>query len=284
MCDFTLMQGDSLTNLKKIDSASVDLVITSPPYNCRKDYGEFKDQLPWDVYYMWMADIIDECYRVLVPGGVIAINVPNVIKWQSAHEYANTWSDFDPTHKTHRYGEQVMGKGRIEPIGFELFKIMRARDAHIREPIVWVKGSASDSEAQSYETRTGCDSDPLLRSAHELILLGSKGKWAHRGGTGRRGTDYLPLDESTKDVWMIPPVQKKIHPAIFPVEIPRRLIRLFTHAPDAVVLDPFCGIGTTGVAAVEKKRKFIGIDLNGDYLMDAAQRMREVKAINELGF
>jgi modification methylase len=235
--------------------------------------------LPWSTYYQLMRGVISECYRVLVPGGVIAINVPSVVRWQSVHKYAQTWRDFDPHYKTHRYGQNVMGKGRIEPIGFELYDIMRCTDEHMREPIIWVKGS--NGQVQSYETRTGCDSDPLLRSAHEFILLGSKEKWAHRGGTGRRGTGYLPLDDTTKDVWFFPPEHKRSHPAIFPVEIPRRLIRLYTHAPDAVVLDPFCGIGSTGVAAAEAGKTFIGIDLNESFLKEADRRISETIEVKE---
>ncbi len=273
MAEYTLLNGDSLTVLRSMESATVDLVITSPPYNCRKDYGVYDDMIPWDAYYFWMNKVIQELYRVLVPGGVLAINVPGVVRWQVDHKYANTWSDFDPDYRTHRRGENVAGKGRIEPVGFRIFEMMRQADRHVREPVIWVKGS--DGNALTHDYRMGCDSDPFMRAAHEMILLGSKDRWFHRGGTGRRGRDAVPFLDETKDVWFIPPEHKRSHPAIFPVELPRRLIRLFIHAPDAVVLDPFCGIGSSGVAAMECKRRFIGIDLNAEYLKLAESRIQE---------
>ncbi|MFA4971852.1 MAG: site-specific DNA-methyltransferase [bacterium] len=255
----------------------MDLVVTSPPYNCRKQYGQDDDQKPWPEYYRWIGLVLDELYRVLLPGGVLALNVPGVVRWQAEHRYADTWSDFDPGYKTHRNGEKVVGKGRIEPIGFILFEMMRQRDSHIREPIIWVKGSNGNAICSQY--RMGCDSDPYMRPAHEFILLGSKGQWYHRGGTGRRGDIALPFPDDTKDVWFASPESSRLHPAVFPVEIPRRLIRLFTHAEDSVVLDPFMGSGTTGLACQELGRDFIGIEQDEGYCEIARRRIAHAENI-----
>lgn len=256
----SIITGDARELAQAIPDESVDLVVTSPPYNCRKDYGIFDDQVPWPEYYKYMGGLLDELYRVLVVGGVIAINIPGVVRWQSEHRYASTWGDFDPTYKSHRNGEKVTGKGRIEPIGFALFEMMRERDNHMREPIVWVKGSEGNAISSDY--RMGCDSDPYMRPAHELILLGSKGRWFHRGGTGRRGGDAVPFLDETKDVWFMTPARDKKHSAVFPVELPERIIKLFTHAPDAIVLDPFIGIGTTAKACQNTMRQWLGFELD----------------------
>lgn len=276
MQTYTLIHADCLTALREIQPNTVDLIVTSPPYNCRKDYGDFDDMMQWPTYYKWIGDILAELYRVLVPGGVVAVNVPSIIRWQSKHKYADSWSDFDPTYKTHRDGQQVVGKGRVEPIGFRLFEMMRQLDPHIREPVIWVKGSEGNAISGDY--RMGCDSDPYMRPAHEFILLGSKQRWFHRGGTGRRGGDAVPFLDETKDVWFIPPERSGLHPAVFPVEIPRRLIKLFTHADDSVVLDPFAGLGATGIAAAELGRAFIGIERNKTYLDEANRRIYAVAA------
>jgi len=276
MSKYTLHHGDCLTVLKSISSESVDLVVTSPPYNCRKDYGDFDDMMPWPEYYCWFEEVLKELYRVLVVGGVIAINVPGVVRWQANHRYADTWSDYDPTYQTHRDGKKVTGKGRIEPVGFQIFEMMMRLDRHVREPIVWVKGTEGNAICSDY--RMGCDSDPYMRPAHEFIFLGSKSRWFHRGGTGRRGKEAVPFLDETKDVWFVPPDRDSRHPAVFPVEIPRRLIRLFTHAPDSVVLDPFLGLGASGVAAAELDREFIGIELNKKYLDIARNRIHAVAA------
>jgi DNA modification methylase len=273
---YTLINSDVLEGLKGIESGSVDLVVTSPPYNCRKNYGDFDDMMPWPLYYEWMRKILDEVYRVLVIGGVVAVNVPGVVRWQADHKYSHTWSDFDSLYKTHRNGEKVTGKGRIEPVGFQIFEMMRQNDSHVREPIVWVKGSDGNAICSDY--RMGCDSDPYMRPAHEFILLGSKGRWFHRGGTGRRGAEAVPFMDETKDVWFIPPERNQKHPAIFPVELPLRLIRLFTHAEDAIILDPFMGLGTTGVAAMQCKKNFIGIELNKKFFKAAENRIYAITA------
>lgn len=266
-----LMLGDCLDLLPKGADQSVDLFAFSPPYNCRKPYGTFKDEMPWGEYYKWMTDILLECFRLLRVGGTIAVNVPTVIRWQAEHEFARTWSDFDAGYKTHRNGKQVIGKGRIEPLGIRLFEIMENIGLRMREPIVWVKGTEGNAICSDY--RMGCDSDPYMRPAHELIILGSKGQWFHRGGTGRRGREAVPFLDYTKDVWFIPPEHPNGHPAAWPEEIPTRLIRLFTHAKDAVVCDPFMGKGTTIKAAIALGRDAIGMEIDPAFFDKAQQQM-----------
>jgi DNA modification methylase len=270
---FELHHGDCLEVMKLMPSCSIDLVVTSPPYNCRKEYGEYKDQLAWDSYYHWMSQVITECYRLLVDGGVLAVVVPDVVKWQREHAFADSWHDFDPTYKNRFDGVAHLGKGRIEPLGFRIRGIMEAVDPHLREHVIWVKGSEGNAVAGGYQI--GCDSDPFLRATHETIYLGSKSRWFHRGGTGRRGLDAMPYLDYCKDVWFIPPISNSQHPAPFPVEIPLRLIRLFTHAPDAVIFDPFTGSGTTGVAALIEGKRFIGIEQDADFIAVARERLHK---------
>lgn len=266
-----LRLGDNLDVMSSMLSNSIDLFVFSPPYNCRKEYVNFSDQMAWDDYYAWMGKILDECYRLLRVGGTIAVNVPGVIKWQREHQFNHTWSDYDPTYKNHRGNEKWTGKGRIEPVGFRVFEMMRERDKHTREPIIWVKGSEGNAIAAGYQC--GCDSDPFLRATHEFILLGSKGRWFHRGGTGRRGVEAMPHLDYTKDVWFVSPESSAEHPAPFPKEIPARLISLFCHATDAVVCDIFCGIGNSGIASIEAGKSFIGIDNAKEYLAIAEKRI-----------
>jgi len=271
----TIYHGDCRDVLPLL--GPVDLVVTSPPYNCRKAYPS-GDEWAWDDYYTWMETVLQSLYRLLTKGGTLALNVPGVIRWQHDHQYASSWSDFDPDYHSHRHGERFIGKGRVEPLGFRLLAMMQALDPHIREPIVWIKGSNGNAISSDY--RMGCDSDPYMRPAHEFILLGSKGRWFHRGGTGRRGREAVPFLDETKDVWFLPPVSNDDHPATFPLELPRRLIRLFTHAADALVLDPFMGSGTTLRAAKDLGRRAIGIEIEEKYCEIAVKRLaQEVLAL-----
>lgn len=271
--------GDCLEVMKQMPSGCMDMVITSPPYNCRKNYKYFDDQMPWNKYYSWMDSVLGECYRVLQVGGTIAIIIPPVVRFQREHKYANTWSDFDETYKTHRGPEKIMGKGRIEPIGLKLFFMMSQKDNHMREPIIWVKGKNGNAICSEY--RMGCDSDPYMRPAHEYILLGSKGRWFHRGGTGRRGASSVPFLDETKDVWFIPPRSDRKHPAVFPKELPARLILLFTHAHDPIILDPFCGIGSTIFASKQLKRNFIGIEIDPEYCKITEEKLAQRSPIKK---
>lgn len=262
---------DCLEFLNLVPNNSIDLIVTSPPYNVRKQYGnqldknrpDTDDQRPWDDYYIWMGKIIRECYRVLQIGGTIAINVPGVIRFQRDHLYADSWHDYDPNYKTHHEGKKILGKGRIEPLGWKLWQIMFAVDEHMREPIIWVKGNEGTAISGNYQM--GCDSDPYFRATHEMILFGSKGQWFHRGGTGRRGAEAVPYLDYCKDVWFVPPVSNKYHPATFPQEIPERLIKLFVHAKDSIILDPFMGIGSTAMAAKRLGFDWMGCELNGEF-------------------
>lgn len=260
----TIIQGNCINELIAMPKDSVDLIVASPPYNCRIAYNSYQDELSWADYYWQMKAAFAACCWVLRPGGTIAINVPPVIHWQRDHAHADTWADYDPDYETHSGGTPVTGKARIEPIGFRLFDLMETIGFKMREPIVWIKGSSPEHPI-ALNGRMGSDSDPVLRSCYELILLGSKGEWFHRGGTGRRGAGAVPFDGLTKDVWNIQPAASPDHPAPFPVELPERLIRLFCHAPDAVVCDPFMGIGTTGEAAARCGLDFIGIDIDPTY-------------------
>jgi DNA modification methylase len=195
---------DCIEGMSKLPDECVDLVITSPPYNCRRNYTNVSDERPWSDYYVIMERALEEIYRILIVGGTVAVNVPLCVRWQRDHAYANTWADYDPDYPTHRQSERVYGKGRIEPLGIKIFNMMAEIDIHMREPIVWIKGSKGNAISTTY--KMGCDSDPYMRPVHEHILLGSKAQWYHRGGTGRRGKDYVPFADYTKDVWFIPPV------------------------------------------------------------------------------
>lgn len=256
--------GDALEELRKISGGSVDMVITSPPYNVGRQYGQVTDERPWTAYYAYMLWVLKELKRVLVPGGVLALNVPMFVRWQRDHKYAHTWHNYIADYQTHRGVHRVTGRARVEPVGVTILQQMMGCGFYLREPIVWVKAVQGTPLATT--NQMGSDNNPYMRSCHEHILLASKDQWHHRGGTGRRGREAVPYADWTKDVWMIAPRSNPNHPATFPLEIPERLIRLFVHAADGVVIDPFAGSGTVGVAAVRRGlNKYVLIDANQQY-------------------
>jgi site-specific DNA-methyltransferase (adenine-specific) len=143
----------------------------------------------------------------------------------------------------------------------------------MRGEIIWNKASsASGSTAWgSWMSAT----NPVLRDIHEYILVFSKDNYS-RPAEGRESTirkeDFL---EWTKSVWTFPAVSARQvgHPAPFPEELPRRLIELYSFRND-VVLDPFCGSGTTCVAAIQAGRHYVGYEIDPGYVALAEERLR----------
>ncbi len=219
---------------------SVHIMVTSPPYNVGKVYDK---DLTLPEYLAFLKRVWAETYRVLVPGGRACINVANLGR-----------KPYIPLHA-------FIARDLIE-LGF----LMRGE-------IIWDKAaSASASTAWgSWQSAT----NPTLRDIHEYILVFSKGSYRRGRPKDRKDTitkgEFL---EFTKSVWTFAAESaKKIgHPAPFPIELPYRLIQLYTFE-DEVVLDPFMGSGQTALAAIKAGRHFVGYELNSEYQVLANKRI-----------
>jgi len=234
--------------MDNIPDSSVHLVVTSPPYNVGKEYDQ---DLDLEEYLNMLREVFTETHRVLVNGGRVCVNIANVGR-----------KPYIPYHKF------------IIDVMMEIGFLMRGE-------IIWNKGAGA---GVSTAWGSWCSaSNPTLRDTHEYILVFSKGKFT-RDGKGRRSTisrdEFL---EFTKSVWEFPPesAERVGHPAPFPVELPYRCIQLYTFEGE-VVLDPFCGVGTTCIAAIKTNRHFIGIDINPEYVEKARRRIREYLAQTKL--
>jgi site-specific DNA-methyltransferase (adenine-specific) len=226
--------------MDELPDCSVHLMVTSPPYNVTKEYDA---NLTLDEYRSLLRRVFSETYRVLVNGGRACVNVANLGR--------------KPYIPLHSYVIQDM----LE-IGF-----------HMRGEIIWHKGaSASPSTAWG----SWCSaSNPTLRDVHEYILIFSKGSFARTRGEKKSSIGKQEFLEFTKSVWSFPAERAKTvgHPAPFPVELPRRLIELYTFAAD-VVLDPFCGSGSSCIAAKLARRNYVGYDNNKEYVDNAEKRIQ----------
>lgn len=231
--------GDSRQVLKTIPDKSVDFVVTSPPYNIGKDYGIYKDNLSQDEYLLFMKDVLNECYRVLKNDGRIAYNIPHIQKED--------------------------GSVKSFPI-LDFSKIVIECGFNIREIIFWFK---TKNENQTYQNDTAwgsfCSaSNPHLRGHVEPIIIANKGSWKKESGSKISDITVEEFKNWTKSAWFISGEQDRDHPAPFPIDIPLRLIKLYTFVGDTV-LDPFCGSGTTLRACEISGRNGIGIDINPEY-------------------
>jgi site-specific DNA-methyltransferase (adenine-specific) len=221
---------------------SADCVVTSPPYNAGMPYREVDDALPLGEYIVRVASWAGEIARVLRTGGRVWLNVPQASRCSPVPRGGHRLS-----HGTSRLGEPA---------------------------ICSETGSSGTSRERDAATAWGSflsPNAPNIRGRFELILLFFKERWS-RGRTGRNDISAGVWGQWTRKVWEMPPVTRRSdHPAPFPEELPRRAILLSTW-PGDVVLDPFCGSGTTVRVAKDLGRVGIGCDLSKAYCLHARAR------------
>jgi DNA modification methylase len=232
----------SSEDMAELPDHSVHLMVTSPPYNVGKDYDE---DLTLEEYLEFLNRVWREVYRVLVPGGRACINIANLGR--------------KPYIPLHSFIVRDMAK-----IGF----LMRGE-------VIWHKGASASPSTAWGSWRS--PANPTLRDVHEYILIFSKAGFSRQNPEKRKATisrdEFLEL---TKSVWTFPAVSAKSvgHPAPFPVELPHRLIQLYTFEGD-VILDPFMGSGSTAIAAVQGKRHYVGYEIEAEYLRLAQRRVKQ---------
>ncbi len=336
MAHDVIICGDA-RRLDAVADASVQLVVTSPPYNVGKAYATHSDDLPLDEYLAFLNQVWRECYRVLAPGGRLCINVANTDR-----------KPYLPLNAL--ITAELLRMARDEGLGWQM-----------RGEIIWDKASSAGVSTAwgSFASST----DPVLRDVHEYIMVFSKeqfrldtgGKTGISGGqfvdwtrsiwrpeeegdrlavsgarstvdgdgaaqqvseaagdaeagrslealqrklagklkeARRRGKEdewiaeslaraaWQYLSQPGEGIWPMTTESTVAHPAPFPVELPRRLILLYTQ-PGHLVLDPFMGAGATAVAAVQTGRHYVGYDVSEEYCALARKRVEASKEVDK---
>ena len=232
--------------MEEIPDNSVHLMITSPPYNVGKEY---ENELTLDEYSQLLSGVFSEVYRKLVTGGRACINIANI------------------------------GRKPYIPLHAMIIEIMLDIGFLMRGEIIWDK-SASGGGSCAWGSWMSA-SNPVLRDYHEYILVFSKQSYSKSKSQPKRDTirhdDFI---DWTRSVWTFPVVNAKRigHPAPFPIELPHRLINLYSYEGD-VVLDPFCGSGTTAIAAIQNNRHYICYDIKQEYIDLSKKRISNQKFI-----
>jgi site-specific DNA-methyltransferase (adenine-specific) len=244
-----------------LPDGSVALVVTSPPYFAGKEYeealghghipasyGEFLDML---------RDVLAVCARKLEPGGRIAVNVAN------------------------------LGRKPYRSLSADVIGILQDDlGLLLRGEVIWQKGDGAAGNCAWGSFRS--PANPVLRDTTERVVIASKGRFDRAKPRRQRAVEGYPHGSSltadefmsaTLDVWRIDPesARRVNHPAPFPVQLPERLIHLYTFVGD-VVLDPFMGSGSTLVAAVRNGRRGVGYDNDPSYVLTARNRVHQAGA------
>ena len=259
-CLDQLWVGDArdMDSCGEVADNSVALVVTSPPYFAGKEYeeavGEGHVPASYVDYLEMLHDVFRECVRKLEPGGRIAINVAN------------------------------LGRRPYRSLSADVIGILQDDlGLLLRGEVIWRKaeGAGGSCAWGSFQR----PANPVLRDLTERVVIASKGRFDRALAPADRAVQGLPsrptanADEfmdATTDVWEIPAesATRVGHPAPFPVELPERLIDLYTYRGD-LVLDPFMGSGTTAVAAIRTGRHYVGFDTDSAYRDLAERRIAE---------
>jgi DNA modification methylase len=236
--------GDSEEVLKQLPDNCIDLIFTSPPYNFGLDYSNSKDGINWKSYFDKLFRIFDECIRVLKYGGRIIVNIQPL------------FSDYIPTHHI-------------------ISNFFISRKLIWKAEIIWDKNNYNCKYTAWGSWKS--PSNPYLKYTWEFLEVFCKGSIKHYG---KKELADISADEFKKWTiarWDIPPEMRMKefgHPAMFPEELARRVIKLFSFKGD-IVLDPFNGAGTTTVVAKRLGRTYIGIDISEEYCKIAMERIEK---------
>ena len=245
---------DNLSYMKRLETGTVKLIVTSPPYNLGKDY-EIKTSL--DTYLETQERVISECVRILHSNGSICWQVGNYVD-----------------------------NGEIVPLDAVLYPMFRSHGLKLRNRIVWHFGHGLHSRKRlsgRYETINWWTKSDDYTWNLDPIRVPSKypGK-RHFKGPNIGKLSGNPKGKNPSDVWEFPNVknnhpEKTIHPCQFPVELVERLVLSMT-SPEDTVFDPYMGVGSSAIAALMHGRDAYGCDIVPEYVEVAHQRVRQLFA------
>ena len=234
-----------------IPTESVDLIVTSPPYNVNVKYNSHDDQISYEKYLEFSHKWLSRCFEWLKDDGRLCLNIP-----------------------------LDKNKGGQQSVGADLTTIAKKIGFRYHSTIIWNEGNISRRTAWGSWLSA---SAPYVIAPVELIVILYKKDWKKNI---KKQSDITRQEfiDWTNGLWTFPGQSKKGaggHPAAFPVELPKRCIKLFSYVGD-IVLDPFMGSGSTIIAAVQNNRKSIGIEIDEEYCDIAKKRIfEETKFLNK---
>jgi len=240
--DFAEILNDDVLSTNLVQNGSIDLIVTSPPYNVDIHYGSYKDDLSYSDYLEFSRQWMTRCFEWLKDDGRFCLNVP-----------------------------LDKNKGGQQSVGADITTIAKEIGFQYHSTIIWNEGNLSRRTAWGSWMSA---SAPCVIAPVELIIILYKKRWKKTSGSKESDITKAEFVEWTNGVWTFSGESKKRvgHPAPFPLELPKRCIKLFSYVGDTV-LDPFCGSRTTLIAAIQNKRKAIGIEIDKEYCALSRKRI-----------
>jgi site-specific DNA-methyltransferase (adenine-specific) len=232
-----IVNGDCLQLLPQIPDNSIDLVVTSPPYNCGIDYDSYDDNKTWEEYLEWSKKWLVELKRVLKKDGRICLNVPVEMGLKSNNK----------------------NRKRVSPFS-EFYRLFNEVGINYAGVAIWTDDHRVINTAWGSWKNPSC---PYIYNAFEVIMMGYKENWAKE----KKGIPTISRDEfisSVSGVWNLRTQTQQITKANFSSDLPERCIKLLSYKDD-IVLDPFSGSGTTAKVAKLLHRNFIALELSEKY-------------------
>ena len=253
-----LINGDA-RELAYLDDASVHLVVTSPPYWNLKQYNENPDQLghiqDYEAFLFELEKVWRHVFRILVPGGRLVCVVGDVC-----------------------VARRDFGRHLVFPLHADICVICRRIGFDNLNPIIWHKIANASYEVENGSKFLGKPYEPnaIIKNDMEFILMQRKPGGYRKPTNQQRQASRIEkdvFDRWFQQIWTITGASTKHHPAPFPLELATRLVRMFSFTEDTV-LDPFCGSGTTMVAALRTGRDSIGVEIDPEYCRMAARYLK----------
>ncbi len=249
--DDIFIYKDNILKIADIPKSSVDLIITSPPYNVDVHYNSHKDDLSYGGYLEFTKKWLKKCYDLARADGRFCLNIP-----------------------------LDKNKGGQQAVCADITNIARKVGWNYHSTIIWNEGNISRRTAWGSWMSA---SAPYVIAPVEVILVLYKKSWKKNNGRKKNDITKQEFMDWTNGVWTFNGQSKKGaggHPAAFPIELPRRCIKLFSFVGDTV-LDPFLGSGSTLIAASLHKRKGIGVDIDKGYCDIAINRLQQEAEIEQ---
>jgi DNA modification methylase len=253
-----LINGDA-RDLSFLEDASVHLIVTSPPYWNLKQYNDTAGQLghiqDYETFLKELERVWRHAFRVLVPGGRLVCVVGDVC-----------------------VARRDFGRHLVFPLHADICVICRRIGFDNLNPIIWYKIANASYEVANGSKFLGKPYEPnaIIKNDMEFILMQRKPGGYRKPSDAQRDASKISKDEFDhwfRQIWNIPGASTKHHPAPFPLELATRLVRMFSFVGD-IVLDPFCGSGTTMIAAFRTGRNSIGVEIDPEYCRMAARYLK----------